>query len=228
MASSHPRVITSTAHRMQSPPEPPVSIFWDNSNIYVPAIDVARDRDGAIVGGALRIHFNNLFELARAGRRVIGGFCVGTTSHRNPKLEQRLADIGVEIEFFERGRDTGGEQAVDQALQVHMLRSLCDLPPGIAVLMTGDGAGAGTGRGYLADLQRMHRGGWNIEVLSWRAACHTGLRTWAEEHGHFIALDDYYESITFLEHLRFAKPLSRVSRPFRRRDAQEARRQSPG
>lgn len=158
-------------------PPPNVSIFWDNSNIYVPAIDAARERDGAIVGRSLRIHFLNLFELARAGRRVVGGFCVGTTSFRNVKLEQRLQEVGVEIEFFERGRDTGGEQAVDQALQVHMLRSLCDMPPGIAVLMTGDGAGAGTGRGYMADLQRMHRAGWQIEQPA-IAACSPGQSKW--------------------------------------------------
>lgn len=195
--------------------ERPVSIFWDNSNVYVPTVDVAKEREGAIVGGALRIQFNNLYELARAGRQVIGGYCVGTTSFRNPRLEARLTAVGVGLEFFERGRDSGGEQAVDQALQVHMLRSLVDLPPGVAVLLTGDGAGAGSGRGYLSDLQRMYRGGWNVEVISWSAACHRGLRAWAEEHGHFVALDDYYESVTFLEHLRFAKPLARISRPFR-------------
>lgn len=204
---------------MNTTTERPVSIFWDNSNIFVPAIDVAKERDGAIVGSALRIHFNNLFELARAGRRVVGGFCVGTTSQRNARLEERLSGVGVELEFFERGRDSGGEQAVDQALQVHMLRSLVDLPPGIAVLLTGDGAGAGVGRGYMADLQRMYRGGWDVEVLSWRNACHRGLMAWAEEHGHFVALDDHYESVTFLESLRFAKSLSRVSRPFRKTQA---------
>jgi hypothetical protein len=193
-----------------------VSIFWDNSNVFVPAIDVAKERDGAIVGHSLRIHFANLFELARAGRRVNGGYCVGTTPIRNPKLEERLAGVGIGTEFFERGRESGGEQAVDQALQVHMLRSLVDMAPGIAVLLTGDGAGAGSGRGYLADLQRMYRGGWEVEVLSWRDACHRGLRSWSEEHGHFVALDDYYESVTFLEGLRFAKALNRVSRPFRR------------
>ena len=34
----------------------------------------------------------------------------------------------------------------------------------------------------------MHKRGWRVEILSW-----------AQENGIFIALDDFYESITFME-----------------------------
>jgi hypothetical protein len=199
-----------------------VSIFWDCSNTFYPAREVARDREGPIVARDVRLQFDAVFELARAGRPVVSGMCVGSTSFGNPRVEAKLRSVGIDVEFYERGNQTGTEQAVDQALQVHMLRTLVDRPPGIAVLLTGDGAGDYAGRGYFADLKRMHRGGWDVEVISWRGACHGGMREWAEEYGHFIALDDYYEYVTFLENLRMARKLPPQSRSFEKADASSA------
>lgn len=53
--------------------------------------------------------------------------------------------------------------------------------------------------GFQADLERMFSRGWKIEVISWRHSCNNRMRTWAERNGKFIALDDFYESVTFLE-----------------------------
>ena len=107
----------------------------------------------------------------------------------------RLENEGLTVELLERGRVQGGEQGVDQLLQTQMLRDTVDYngAPGIAVLLTGDGVG------FHADLERMHRKGWRIEVLSWRHSCNRRMRERSENVGRFIALDDYYESITFLE-----------------------------
>ena len=129
-----------------------VCIFWDNSNIFIPAQDVAKERDGAIVGRDLRIEFAALLELARAGRRVVAGVCVGSLPPELNALWERLKEAGVNVELFERGHESGREQAVDQALQVHMLRAALDMEPAVAVLLTGDGAGAHEGRGFFADL----------------------------------------------------------------------------
>lgn len=189
-----------------------VCIFWDNSNIFIPAQDVARERDGPIVGRDLRIQFDALYELARAGRRIVAGVCVGSLPPELQDLWAKLRSVGVELELFERGRDSGREQAVDQALQVHMLRALADRDPAVAVLLTGDGAGHYDGRGYFADLQRMRKRGWQIEVLSWRAACHQRLRRWAEENGRFIPLDDFYPYITFVKGIRNSLKLPRQAR----------------
>ena len=191
-----------------------VCIFWDNSNIFVPAQDVAKDRDGATVGRDLRIQFDAIYELARAGRKVVSGVCVGSLPPELNTLWERLRAVGVELELFEGGQETGLEVAVDQALQGHMLRSVVDREPGVAVLLTGDGAGAHEGRGFFADLQRMHSKGWNVEVISWRDACHGALKAWAEKNGHFIALDDHYEAVTFIKGLRPSKKLAKQSRPF--------------
>ena len=45
----------------------------------------------------------------------------------------------------------------------------------------------------------MHRKGWRIEVLSWTDSCNRRMKEWAEQTGKFIALDDFYNGITFLE-----------------------------
>jgi hypothetical protein len=120
-----------------------------------------------------------------------------------------LSATGVKPELYERGEVTGGEQGLDQCLQVHMLRAMGDHvdEPQIVVLMTGDGAGYDDGVGFHADMERMHKAGWGIEVVSWKSHCKRALREWATTNGVFVSLDDYYESVTFLEGRRFAKPL---------------------
>ena len=105
------------------------------------------------------------------------------------------------MQLSERGALGGREQGVDQMLQTAMLRDSLDYNgnPGIAVLLTGDGAGFMDGVGFHADLERMYSRGWRIEVLSWRNSCNRRMREWAERNGRFIALDDFYDSVTFLE-----------------------------
>ena len=71
--------------------------------------------------------------------------------------------------------------------------------PGIVVLLTGDGAGYLEGAGFHSTLERMHRRGWKVEILSWAHSCNQRMRKWVEEHGLFVALDDFYDSITFME-----------------------------
>lgn len=189
-----------------------VCIYWDNSNIFVPAQDVAKSREGATVGRDLRIQFDALYELARSGRKVVAGVCVGSLPPELNAVWNRLRAVGVELELFERGEESGREQAVDQALQVHMLRAVVDRPPGVAVLLTGDGAGAHEGKGFFADLKRMHAKGWQVEVLSWKDSCHGGLRAWAEANGQFVPLDNFYDHITFVKGLRTSTKLPRQNR----------------
>lgn len=94
--------------------------------------------------------------------------------------------------------------------------------PGIAVLLTGDGAGYREGQGFHRTLERMHRRGWRLEVLSWANARNPQMRRWAEEKGVFVPLDDFYPSITFTEpsregqelaRPRYAEPLDLSNRP---------------
>ncbi len=85
--------------------------------------------------------------------------------------------------------------------------------PQIAVLLTGDGKGFYDGVGFHADLERMHKRGWGIEVLSWDDTCAGALKRWASEVGCFIRLDDFIPSIVFEQGLTHARPLNMKSRP---------------
>lgn len=186
-----------------------VYIFWDNSNIFIPTRYVANRREGLYAERSVRIQFEHLFAVARAGRNVKKGICVGSVPPELDRVWDRLRATGITVELYERGSASGKEQGVDQCLQVHMLRALADVhPPITAVLLTGDGAGYEDGAGFWADLQRMANAGWGIEVLSWDIACNKKLRDWAKANGVYIPLEDYYESVTFLEGTRLAKPVS--------------------
>ena len=177
-----------------------VFLYWDNSNIFISAQHVAGEREGAAARYRVRIDFRNLLELARAGRQIEHAVAVGSIPPELRHVWNRLEGEGVSVHLLERGTTHGREQGVDQTLSNAMLRDGYDYngDPGIAVLLTGDGAGFDGGVGFHADLERMHSRGWDIEVISWRHSCNTRMRQWAERNGRFIALDDFYESVTFL------------------------------
>lgn len=178
-----------------------VFIYWDNSNIFISAQQVAADREGDSARYRVRLHFRHMLELASAGREIEHAIAVGSIPPEMRHVWNRLENEGVMVQLLERGALEGREQGVDQSLQTAMLRDAFDHNgnPGIAVLLTGDGSGFADGVGFHSDLQRMRSRGWQVEVLSWRHSCNRRMREWAEEEGVFIALDDFYDSITFLE-----------------------------
>ena len=192
-----------------------VFVYWDNSNIFISAKDVAVEMEGEAARFRVRIDFRNLLELARAGREIEHAVAVGSIPPELRHVWNRLENAGVTVQLLERGAMRGGEQGVDQTLQTAMLRDAFDHngDPGTAVLLTGDGAGFDSGVGFHADLKRMHQRGWRIEVLSWRRSCNRRMREWAEENGKFVALDDFYESVTFLERPAPGEPLANVRLP---------------
>ena len=165
-------------------------VYWDNSNIFNSAQQVAREREGGAACYRVRLHFRHLLELACAGREIERATAVGSIPPELRHVWNRLENEGFKVQLREHG-----------TLQIAMLRDGVDYldGPGIAVLLTGDGSGFDDGVGFHADLERMRNKGWRIEVLSWRYSCNRRMREWAEEYGTFIALDDFYDSITFLE-----------------------------
>lgn len=191
-----------------------VFIYWDNSNTFIGAKFVANRREGIFAEQAVRIQFERLLDLARAGRPFGSAVCVGSIPPELQHVWARLRSAGVSVELYERGAGSGTEQATDQALQVHMLRARHDIsPPQVAVLLTGDGAGYEEGVGFYADLVRMAESGWGVEVISWDAICKRTFKEWARKVGVYIPLDDYYEAITFIEGGRKVGKLSLAHRP---------------
>jgi hypothetical protein len=193
--------------------EKKVFIFWDNSNIFISAKTVAAEKDGAGAYYQVRISFENMMKLAAAGRQTEYAIAVGSVPPELRHVWNRMEKAGVKVELFERGAESDREQAVDQALQVHMLRKAFDYngQPGVAVVLTGDGKGFMDGVGLHADLERMQKRGWGVEVLAWEKTCNRRMREWAEKIGIFAALEDYYESVTFTDDvggaIRTVKPL---------------------
>ncbi len=185
-------------------------IYWDNSNIYISGQEVAAEREGGTSRYRVSLDFRHLLELARAGREIEHAVAVGSIPPELRHVWNRLENEGVTVQLLERGALQGREQGVDQWLQTAMLRDAFDYngDPGIAVLLTGDGSGFADGVGFHSDLERMRRRGWRIEVLSWRHSCNRRMREWAEENGTFIALDDFYDSVTFLEPPAPGQPLA--------------------
>lgn len=45
----------------------------------------------------------------------------------------------------------------------------------------------------------MRMRGWRVEILSWARSTNQRMRRWAEDNGVFVALDDFYESVTYME-----------------------------
>ena len=178
-----------------------VFIYWDNSNIFFGARSEAEEREGKDARHRVRIHFKTMLRLAHADRPVERALAAGSVPPEMRALWNRLSGAGVQVELFDRGAvDRGEQQTPDRVLQLQMLRDFADYngDPGIAVVLTGDGQGFFDGAGFQADLERMHRRGWRVEVLSWANSCNQRMRQWVEAHGVFVPLDDFYEQVTFL------------------------------
>ncbi|MDD9855493.1 MAG: NYN domain-containing protein [Gammaproteobacteria bacterium] len=180
-----------------------VFIYWDNSNIFIEAQSLAKQREvSPHAHHRVRIQFENLLRLAHADRPIKRARAAGSVPPEMEPLWDKMKDQGIDVQLFHRGGQGIGEQEMpDYFLQKCMAEDALDYKetPGIAVLLTGDGAGYQEGEGFHSTIERMHKNGWRIEVLSWKHSCKQAMREWAEENGKFIALDDFYESITFLE-----------------------------
>ncbi len=180
-----------------------VFIYWDNSNIFVEAQRLAEEvNEGPGARYRVRINFDNMLRLAHADRPVEKAFAAGSVPPEMRQLWNRMESNGVEVQLFDRGSSGRGEQEIpDRFLQLRMLEDALDYngDPGIVVLLTGDGAGYLEGAGFHRTLERMHKRGWRVEILSWAHSCNQRMRQWARENGAFVALDDFYDAITFME-----------------------------
>ena len=180
-----------------------VFVYWDNSNVFHEAQRLAEERrEGPGARYRVRIHFENLLRLAHADRPLEKALAAGSVPPEMRQLWNRLESQGVEVRLVDRGsRERGEQEMPDRVLQLRMLEDALDYngDPGVVALLTGDGAGYMEGAGFHATLERMHKRGWRVEILSWAHATNQRMRRWGEANGVFVALDDFYEAITFME-----------------------------
>ena len=179
-----------------------VFIYWDNSNIFHEAQRLAEQQgEGPDARYRVCIQFENMLRLAHADRPLEKALAVGSVPPEMRQLWNRMESEGVEVRLFDRGSPGRGEQDMpDRLLQLRMLEDALDHngDPGVVVLLTGDGAGYLEGAGFHSTLERMHKRGWRVEILSWAHSTNQRMRKWAEENGVFVPLDDFYQAITFM------------------------------
>ena len=179
-----------------------VFVYWDNSNIFHEAQRLAEERaEGPDARYRVRIHFENMLHLAHADRPLEKAVAAGSVPPEMRQLWNRMEARGMSVYLFDRGSPDRSEQEMpDRVLQLRMLEDALDYngDPGIVVLLTGDGAGYLEGAGFHSTLERMHRRGWRVEILSWAHSTNQRMRRWAEANGIFVPLDDFYEAITFM------------------------------
>ena len=164
-----------------------VFVYWDNSNIFHVAQRFAVVRnEGSNARDRARINFENILRLAPTDRPLKKALAVGSVLPERRQLWNRLDSLGVDVKLFDRGEPGRGEQNMpDRVLQLRMLEDALDYngDPGIATLLTGDGAGHSEGAGFHSTLERMHNRGWRVEILSWAHSCNQRMRSWAQENG---------------------------------------------
>ena len=192
-------------------------IFWDNSNIHYSGLAFMESKEPTQDKNLFRTNFKNLFKLVKKNRKVDAAYLSGSIPPPSNALWGYLRSMSINLQLLNKTADGTEQESVDMSLQTMMLRTAIDYihtPSTIAVL-TGDGAGKQLGEGFLTDLQRIHSMGWKIEVYSWSSSCNRYLKEFAENNGVFVALDDYYYSITYLKddrHNPIGKPIRASSK----------------
>ncbi|TNJ39919.1 NYN domain-containing protein [Chlorobaculum thiosulfatiphilum] len=182
-----------------------LNVFWDNSNIWLVGRGVCEQREPGDEAD-FRIHFAKLFDFAVDNRQVDFAYLGGSIPPNNDNLWNRFNDLGVAVEKQERGVATGGEVAVDEAIQLAMANRILDCDePSRMVLLTGDGNGYDEGKGFIKQLERAVKHGWEVEVISWEHGCNRHLRKFAQEKGIYRPLEPVYENVSFINNKRWAK-----------------------
>jgi hypothetical protein len=181
-----------------------VSIFWDNSNIWLVGRNVCAVKEPGKESD-FRIHFKNLLEFAANGQKVEYAYAAGSIPPPNDDLWAWFTKLGITLDKPERSI-SGNEVNVDELVHLAMANRAIDIHPNHErfVLLTGDGAGYNQGKGFIAQLNRVLQMGNEIEVVSWDAGCNRNLKTFAQTHGTYRSLESVYDHVTFVENQRRA------------------------
>lgn len=181
-----------------------IDLFWDNSNIWLVGQQLCKKKEAGHQQD-FRIHFKNLFDFAVNSRQVDYAYVAGSIPPASDPLWNYFKKLGVNVEKQERGESTGGEIAVDAAIQLQMANRILDCEfPSHLVLLTGDGSGYSDGKGFIKQLERALNHNWTIEVVSWDNGCNRHLKKFAVDNGTYRSLDPVYNSVTFVNNHRWA------------------------
>jgi hypothetical protein len=195
-----------------------VYFFLDYSNIAISAQNRAWLEDGYMCRHRVRLHAANIRAIAERNRRWKLGFAAVGLNTDYKRLSDRFEEAGIRIHVSERGGNSNREQNVDERIQYEMLKlTKKSNERGTVVLATGDGAAASESDGFKSVLENLLEHGYLIELMSWHGSVNFNLRNWAERHGRYIELDDFYNEITFIDGGRQASSLHLVNRKIARK-----------
>lgn len=193
-----------------------VHIFWDGNNIKAGAEDTATDVIGEPGYPRLRVYFKNLLQLVAKDRDVAQAWMAGNIPPPEDEVWTHAERLGIRT-MLEKRTEDGKEGLMDETLREKMLTTDFDYAEkGVIALLTGDGAGVHEDEGFFANLKRLHSRGWEVEVYSWEVNIHSRMKDWVQKNGRYTALDEFFESITFLkpdengEGERIVEPLPKV------------------
>lgn len=194
-------------------------IFWDNSNIHISGLEAVRPKfEPAAPRELYRTDFSKLFQLVCKGRKVDCAYLSGSVPPPSDALWEYLRNMDIKLQLLDKTADGKEQESVDMSLQTMMLRTAIDNKPSTIAVLTGDGAGKQLGEGFLSDLKRIkEKFGWDIEIYAWETTCSKALKQYAETNGHFINLEDFYYSVTYIkrdrdgivQYYRNSKPLGK-------------------
>ena len=180
-------------------------IFWDNSNIHISGLRVMEQVEPDKPRELFSTNFNNLLQLVKKDRNIEKIYLSGSVPPPSNSVWDYLKNMGISVQLLDKTADGVEQESVDMSLQTMMLRTAIDnaANPSTIAVLTGDGAGKQLGEGFLSDLKRIKKLGWNIEVYAWEISCNRYLKEYAEQNGLFVPLENYYNSITFLKRDRY-------------------------
>lgn len=181
-----------------------VSIFWDNSNIWLVGRNVCEHKEKGHEF-EFRIHFENLINFVANWRDVSYVYAASSVPPPNDGVWKQLGKLNVQLEIQPRALNK--EVAVDEVIQLAMLNRASDIYPNheTFILLTGDGAGYDQGKGFIKQLERIRKFGNDIEVVSWDLGCNQRLKKFAKENGLYRPLELVYKRVTFINDFRWVK-----------------------
>jgi hypothetical protein len=184
-----------------------VHIFWDNTNIFLTAVDTAAEMEPQVPRYALRVDFTNLFQLVLQDRNAVTKELAGSVPPQAASLWEFAERIGFNTTLLQRVENGFGilrEQTVDEMLHLRIANTILgQASPETLILLSGDGRPSKTGTSFPGQLRYALLRGWNVEVYSWRAGLNA--RAYGQLIEEFpdlvtiIHLDQYYYSLTFVK-----------------------------
>lgn len=189
-----------------------VVVGVDNSNIYIGAQECASMVNPGDRKRHVRLKLQNLVRILERERSKMRGFACGSSPPATEHVWEVYRRLGYTVDLEDRrGKD---EQRVDEGLHLWIYKALCELPPGVLVLATGDGmkgkseCDTSFPRCAVTALER----GWSVEVYSWKHSLSSEWIKLTKKHPETLTinyLDKYVNYITFVDgkHGRKCLPL---------------------